>query len=72
MIADLIIPDADGKPKHHGPHGFLIDFRRDGKVVDGVHLGDMVSATNHSHSCSVNVSYTSMDGQPARESQNNC
>jgi len=45
VIAELIIPDADGKPKRHGPHGFLIDFRRDGKVVDGVHLGDMGDKT---------------------------
>jgi len=41
VVADLIVPGPDGAPKSYGPHGFLMDFRRDGKVVDGVHLGDM-------------------------------
>ena len=36
MIADLIIAG-----KHYGPHGFLMDFRRNGKVTEGVVLGDM-------------------------------
>lgn len=36
LIADLII-----EGKSHGPHGFLMDFRREGKVVTGVVLGDM-------------------------------
>lgn len=36
LIANLII---DGKA--YGPHGFLIDLRRNGQVVDGITLGDM-------------------------------
>ena len=38
VVADLIV---DGKS--YGPHGFLMDFRKAGKVVPGVHLGDMVT-----------------------------
>jgi len=36
VIADLRV---DGHS--HGPHGFLMDLRRDGVVVPGVELGDM-------------------------------
>lgn len=36
VIADLYVAGVS-----HGPHGFLMDLRRDGKVVEGVELGDM-------------------------------
>lgn len=35
-IATLIVGG-----KSYGPHGFLMDFRKDGKVVSGIELGDM-------------------------------
>eukprot|EP00656_Telonema_subtile_P015135 TRINITY_DN17885_c0_g1_i1.p1 TRINITY_DN17885_c0_g1~~TRINITY_DN17885_c0_g1_i1.p1 ORF type:complete len:473 (+),score=142.25 TRINITY_DN17885_c0_g1_i1:202-1620(+) len=43
LVADkcAVVADLTVEGKSHGPHGFLMDFRRDGKVVDGVHLGDM-------------------------------
>jgi acyl-CoA oxidase len=36
VMADLIIGG-----KSVGPHAFLMDFRNDGAVIDGVDLGDM-------------------------------
>eukprot|EP00494_Astrolonche_serrata_P034308 UN34577 len=40
VIADLII---DGKS--YGPHGFVMDFRRNGQLVDGIDLADMGTKT---------------------------
>jgi len=43
LVADksVVIADLRVNGKSHGPHGFLIDFRVDGKVVPGIELGDM-------------------------------
>jgi alkylation response protein AidB-like acyl-CoA dehydrogenase len=43
LVADkaVVVADLFVAGKRHGPHAFLIDFRRDGKVVEGIELGDM-------------------------------
>jgi len=43
LTADKCVVMADLRVggKSYGPHAFLIDFRRNGKLVDGVTIGDM-------------------------------
>ena len=43
LTADKAVVMADLRVagKSYGPHAFLIDFRRDGKLVPGVTIGDM-------------------------------
>lgn len=43
LVADkcAVVADLNVDGKSYGPHGFLMDFRKAGKVVPGVHLGDM-------------------------------
>jgi len=37
----VVVADLKIKGKSYGPHAFLMDFRRDGKLVDGITIGDM-------------------------------
>jgi len=43
LVADLalVVADLRVQGKSHGPHAFLVEFRRGGKVVPGIELGDM-------------------------------
>lgn len=43
LVADLacVVADLRVAGKSHGPHAFLVEFRRDGKVVPNIELGDM-------------------------------
>lgn len=43
LVADLacVVADLRIAGKSHGPHAFLVEFRRDGKVVPNIELGDM-------------------------------
>ena len=37
----VVMANLSVKGKSVGPHAFVTDFRRDGKVVDGITFGDM-------------------------------
>lgn len=47
FVADLALVVADLRVagKSHGPHAFLVEMRKDGKVVPNIELGDMGTKT---------------------------
>jgi len=46
-VADLacVVADLRVNGQSHGPHAFLVEFRRDGKVLPNIELGDMGQKT---------------------------
>jgi acyl-CoA oxidase len=46
-VADvaLVVATLTVAGKNHGPHAFLVDFRKNGKVVPNIELGDMGTKT---------------------------
>lgn len=47
LVADLacVVAELRVAGKSYGPHAFLVDFRKDGKVVPNIELGDMGTKT---------------------------